>query len=304
MVKLPTSVTESLYPFTGRYVDVNGFKMYTFDEGQGPPVVMVHGNPTWSFYYRNLVLKLRDRYRCIVPDHIGCGLSDRPEESAYPWTFERRARDLEALINALDVTEPVTLVVHDWGGMIGMTWAHWNPEKVARIVVLNTAAFHLPSTKSFPWQLWLARDTPVGALLVKRFNAFAGAASWVGCTRNRMDAAMRAAYTAPYDTPHNRLATLKFVQDIPLRQGDPGYALISEVEASLPRFASLPIFIGWGLRDFVFDRHFLARWEREFPAAVVHRYPDCGHYILEDAGAELVDKISDFIDQHTMAGRS
>lgn len=294
MVGFP-SISRELYPFEGKRVEVNGFTMNTLDEGEGPPVVMVHGNPTWSFYYRNLVLRLRDRYRCIVPDHIGCGYSDRPAESEYPWTFRRRAEDLQTLIEKLDVKEPVTLVVHDWGGMIGMTWAHWNPDKVARIVVLNTAAFHLPSTKSFPWQLWLARDTPVGAVLVKRLNAFSGAAAWVGCTRNRMNAELRRAYTSPYNTPHNRLATLKFVQDIPLRPGDEGYDLISDVEAGLPRFRQLPMFIGWGLKDFVFDQHFLARWEQTFPDAEVVRYPDCGHYILEDAGEPLIERIEAFI---------
>jgi haloalkane dehalogenase len=294
MVGFP-SISRELYPFEGRRVEVNGFTMNTLDEGEGPPVVMVHGNPTWSFYYRNLVMRLRDRYRCIVPDHIGCGYSDRPAEGEYPWTFRRRAEDLQTLIEKLDVKEPVTLVVHDWGGMIGMTWAHWNPEKVARIVVLNTAAFHMPSTKSFPWQLWLARDTPVGSVLVKRLNAFSGAAAWVGCTKNRMSAELRRAYTSPYNTPHNRLATLKFVQDIPLRAGDEGYDLISEVEAGLPRFAGLPMFIGWGLKDFVFDQHFLARWEQSFPNAEVVRYPECGHYILEDAGDALIERIEAFI---------
>lgn len=303
MVGFP-SISRELYPFEGKRVEVNGFTMNTLDEGEGPPVVMVHGNPTWSFYYRNLVLRLRDRYRCIVPDHIGCGYSDRPAESEYPWTFRRRAEDLQTLIEKLDVKEPVTLVVHDWGGMIGMTWAHWNPEKVARIVVLNTAAFHLPSTKSFPWQLWLARDTPVGAVLVKRLNAFSGAAAWVGCTRNRMNAELRRAYTAPYNTPHNRLATLKFVQDIPLRPGDEGYDLISEVEAGLPRFGHLPMFIGWGLKDFVFDQHFLARWEQTFPDAEVVRYPDCGHYILEDAGEPLIERIEAFIARTSEGARA
>src|SRR5205823_3246531 len=111
------------------------------------PVVMLHGNPTWSFYYRNLVLSLRDSYRTIVPDHIGCGLSDKPDDSRYRYTLESRVTDLEALLEHLGVTCDITLVVHDWGGMIGLAYAVRHPERIRRLVILNTGAFHLPRTK-------------------------------------------------------------------------------------------------------------------------------------------------------------
>ena len=129
------------YPFTGNLLDIQGLNYHYLDEGNGPPVVMVHGNPSWSFYYRNLVLALRDRYRCIVPDHIGCGLSDKPGDNRYDYTLSRRVDDLEALLEHLGIRENITLVVHDWGGMIGMAYAVRHPERIKRLVILNTGAF-------------------------------------------------------------------------------------------------------------------------------------------------------------------
>ncbi|GFE58718.1 alpha/beta fold hydrolase [Geobacter sp. AOG1] len=285
------------YPFTGKALDLDGLRYHYLDEGSGEPVVMVHGNPSWSFYYRNLVLALRDRYRCVVPDHIGCGLSDKPGDDRYDYTLPRRVDDLERLLDHLNIKENVTLVLHDWGGMIGMAWAVRHPERIKRLVILNTAAFHLPAEKPFPLALKICRDTWVGALLVRGFNAFSLAASFVGCKRNPMPAELRRAYRLPYDSWQNRIATLRFVQDIPLTPGDRNYELVNTVAAGIDQFRNLPISLFWGERDFVFDRHFLAEWQRRFPGADVHSFADCGHYILEDAGEEIVPLIGEFLDR-------
>ncbi len=166
----------------GRDLEIGGLKLHYLDEGQGEPVVMVHGNPTWSFYFRRLVEALSPSYRTIVPDHIGCGLSDKPADSRYPYTLSRRADDLETLLDHLGVDRNVTLVLHDWGGMIGMTYAARHPERIARLVIMNTAAFHMPAAKSFPWALWVCRDTPLGAWMVRGLNAFARGTAVIGCT--------------------------------------------------------------------------------------------------------------------------
>ncbi|HEX5773813.1 MAG TPA: alpha/beta fold hydrolase [Geomobilimonas sp.] len=285
------------YPFTGHRLDLNGLNYHYLDEGSGDPVVMVHGNPSWSFYYRNLVLALRDRYRCVVPDHMGCGLSDKPGDDRYDYTLPQRVDDLERLLDHLEIRENITLVLHDWGGMIGMAYAVRHPERIGRLVILNTGAFHLPKEKPFPLALKICRDTWVGTLLVRGFNAFSLAASFVGCKRNPMPAGLRRAYRSPYDTWTNRIATLRFVQDIPLTPGDRNYELVSEVAAGIDQFRNLPIALFWGERDFVFDRHFLAEWQRRFPGAEVHSFADCGHYILEDAGEEIVPLIATFLDR-------
>ncbi len=285
------------YPFNGKHLDIGGLGYHYLDEGAGAPVVMVHGNPSWSFYYRNLVLALRDRYRCIVPDHIGCGLSDKPGDDRYEYTLARRVDDLERLLETLGVTEKITLIVHDWGGMIGMAYAVRHPERISRLVILNTGAFHLPKTKPFPLGLRICRDTVLGTLLVRGLNAFSTGASYVGCKRNPMSPELRALYQLPYDSWQNRIATLRFVQDIPLSPGDRGYDLVSAVSDGIGQFSNLPILICWGEQDFVFDRHFLAEWQQRFPAAELHSYPDCGHYVLEDAKEEVVPLISRFLDR-------
>ena len=292
---LPAGVTPELYPFTGKFLTLkNGLRLHYLDEGAGKPVLMLHGNPSWSFYYRNLAQALRGANRVIVPDHIGCGLSDKPGDDRYDYTLQSRIEDVEALLGSLELKEKITLVVHDWGGMIGLAVAARRPERIERLVILNTGAFFLPDGKTFPPPLRLCR-TPLGALLIRGFNAFARGAAWVGCKRRRMPAALRAAYAAPYNSWADRIATLRFVEDIPLVPGDKAYSLVDETQKKLGAFAKVPMLICWGLKDFVFDSHFLAEWQRRFPAAEVHAFPDCGHYILEDASEEVIPLIKNFI---------
>jgi len=290
-----------LYPFAAHYLDVGGARLHYLDEGAGSPVVMVHGNPTWSFYYRNLVTALRASHRCIVPDHVGCGKSDKPQD--YPYTLARRVADLDQLLNHLDVKSDITLVVHDWGGMIGLAWAVQHPERIARIVVLNTGAFHLPAAKPLPRSIWWIRNTPFGPLLARGFNAFCLGAAKYCATRKPLAPEVRAGLLAPYDSWANRVAVLRFVQDIPLTPSDPAYALVSATEQKLSLFRDVPMLICWGLRDFVFDHHFLAEWQRRFPNAEVHTFADAGHYILEDAPDDVTALVRQFVSSPVAAVR-
>jgi pimeloyl-ACP methyl ester carboxylesterase len=295
-------VVSDLYPFAGRTIDRPGGRSHFLDEGSGDPVVMLHGNPTWSFYYRNLVLALRDDYRCIVPDHIGCGLSDKPPVAKYDYSLKSRIDDLEALLDHLGLRENITLVLHDWGGMIGMGYAARHPERIRRIIASNTGAFPLPKSKRLPRSLWLGRNTRLGAWLILKHNVFCRAAARWCVTRRKMPAHVRRMYLMPYDTPENRVAVLKFVQTIPLSPSDPGYDIVTQVEASLPKFRDVPTLLVWGMRDFVFDKHFLAEWQRHFPHAQTHTWPDCGHYLLEDAGDEVIIRVKEFLAKHPIRG--
>lgn len=283
------------YAFASHYFDRGGIRLHYLDEGTGEPVVMLHGNPTWSYYYRNVVAALRGQFRCIVPDHIGCGLSDKPQPPRYDYTLKSRVEDVTALLDHLGVRERANLILHDWGGMIGMAWAARHAEAVKRLVLMNTAAFHLPKTKKLPFRLWLGRNTRLGSWLVRSMNVFTRHAANVCVTRRPLPPDVREWYLKPYDSWENRVAVLKFVQAIPLRPGDPGYDIVSEVEAAFPKFANTPTLICWGMKDFVFDRHFLEEFERRLPHAEVHRFPDCGHYVLEDAGAEVIPLIEHFM---------
>ncbi len=293
-------IPADLYPFEGQRLDLGGLGLHYLDEGSGAPVLCLHGNPSWSFYYRDLVKELRGDHRVIVPDHIGCGLSDKPGDDAYPYTLARRVADVEALLSALDIRQDLTLIAHDWGGMIGMAVAHNDPQRIRRLVLLNTGAFPLPEGKRFPWPLWLVRDTPLGPFLVRRFNAFARGAARFCCTRRPMDPRVKAAMLAPYEPRAARLATLRFVQDIPLGPGDSGWDLITQVEAGLGQFADRPALLCWGLRDFVFDQHFLDRFMHFWPQAEVLSLADAGHYVLEDAAEDVIPRIRRFLAEHPL----
>jgi cis-3-alkyl-4-acyloxetan-2-one decarboxylase len=288
-------IDQLLYPFKSHFLNIDGFKYHYINEGKGDPIVMVHGNPTWSFYYRNLISALKDEYHVIAPDHIGCGLSEKPKEEAYPFTLKRRIEDLEQLIDHLEITKKITLVLHDWGGMIGMAFAVRNPEKIKRLVVSNTAAFHLPESKKFPFLLKLIRDYPLGAFLVRGLNAFSKGAVRLCCTRRRMDKKVREGYLAPYDNWHNRLAVYKFVKDIPLVASDSGFDIVTDTQNNLSIFKHIPTLILWGAKDFVFDDHFLRKWEEFFPHANVHRFSDAGHYLMEDAHEEIIPLVEQFL---------
>lgn len=278
-------------------MDRQGLSYHYLDQGTGPPLIMVHGNPTWSFYFRNLVRGLRGEYRCIVPDHIGCGRSDKPDDKQYAYTLASRVDDLEALLAHLGIREKLTLILHDWGGMIGMAYASRHPEQIGRLVILNTAGFLLPPGKRLPWQLWLCRNTFLGPFLIRGLNAFSRGAIRQ-CVTRPLAPEVAAAYLAPYDSWSKRIAVLRFVQDIPLKPGDPSFTVVQQVQDSLHRFAKIPMLICWGERDFVFDQDFLAEWQRRFPAAEVHRFASAGHYVLEDAGDQILPLIRGFLQRH------
>jgi len=290
-----------LYPFESHWLDLDGVRMHYVDEGAGSPVVMVHGNPTWSFYFRDLIKELRTTHRVIAPDNVGCGLSDKPDDRDYEYTLSRRVEDLEALLDQLDLGENITLVAHDWGGMIAAACALRRLDRIGRLVFMNTSGFMLPPGQRFPWQLWLIRHlSPLGSLLVRGFNGFAFGATYLA-TAQGLPADVRRAYRAPYDTWANRIATLRFVQDVPCKPGDRSYELVNWVAEQLERLRERPVMIGWGERDFVFTMRFLAEWRRRLPDAEVHSYPDAGHYVLEDAGADLIPKVRAFIERNTTA---
>jgi pimeloyl-ACP methyl ester carboxylesterase len=290
------------YPFQPHaFVHPDGLTQSYLDEGprDGEVVLMLHGNPSWSYYWRKLVLGLRDKYRCLVPDHIGMGLSDKPSDEDYAYTLQSRIDDLERLLDGLGITGPVTLAVHDWGGMIGFGWALKHSARVRRLVVLNTGAFPLPAAKPMPWQLKLGRDSWLGTLLIRGFNAFAAGAARDGVVTT-MPAAVRRAYEAPYDTWANRISTLRFVQDIPLAPGDRAWALVEASGKKLPDYADRPAFLGWGLRDFVFDKHFLEGFRAALPRAEEHVFEDAGHYVLEDKAGVLVPAIRAFLNKNPL----
>lgn len=299
----PKEIWRELYPFTSRYLELDGALRYHYlDECKGKKpgdpdrevLLMVHGNPTWSFYWRNLVTAFRHRYRVVVVDHIGCGLSDKPGEEAYEFTLERRIADLSALIEALDLRN-VTLVGHDWGGAIGLGAACRHEERFKRLVLMNTAGFiGLPC----PIRIGVCRLPVFGRLGVQGLNLFARAALRMALAPgHRLPKPVRQGLIAPYDSWHNRLAIYRFVQDIPLSEKHPSYKTLLNIEESLPLFRDRPICLIWGMLDWCFTPDFLKRFLRFYPDAEVHRFADAGHYVVEEAADRIVPILDTFLQK-------
>ena len=287
-----------LYPFRSHFMPIKGHRYHYVDEGHGAPVLMLHGNPTWSFYYRHLMTALAPAYRVIAPDHIGCGLSDKPGIDAYAYRLEDRVTDLETFIDQVVPDTPLTLVVHDWGGMIGMAFALRHLSQIRRVVITNTSGFLPPAGKPIPLRLRLIRNfKPFAEPAVLGLNLFARAAL-VMAARRRLPRDVRQGLVAPYDRPKNRIATLRFVQDIPLEPNDPSYALAKFVDDNLHRLRELPMLICWGKHDFVFDLDYFREWQRRFPDAEAHLFENAGHYLLEDEPQAVTRTIQGFFDRH------
>ena len=267
----------------------DGVELAVVDEGSGPPVLLVHGNPTWGFYYRSLLAALPPLgLRAIAPDHIGMGRSEKPSAAEYPHTLARRVADFGELVDGLGLDEPLSLVVHDWGGAIALAWAVDHVDRVDKLLILNTGAFPIPPGKSMPWSLRAARLPVVGDLAVRRLNAFSRGALVMGTGRPVLGREARAGLTAPYDSPAHRTAVHEFVRDIPMSPRDPAYAVLARTESRLPLLAGKQIAVCWGMKDPVFDGTVLDHLLTLLPTAEVHRYADAGHYVLEDAADRIV----------------
>ena len=263
------------YPFTPRFIQINGHNLAYLDEGEGPVVVMLHGNPSWSYLYRDLVTALRQGYRCIVPDHMGCGNSDKPQH--YRYRLDQHIANLEYLLDTLGI-DRCHLIVHDWGGAIGMGWAVRRPGQVERIVVFNTAAFR---SSRIPWRIAVCRWPVLGPLLVRGMNGFARAAVHMAVTKP-MRPEIAAGFLAPYGDWASRIALYRFVADIPMQPSHPSYATLAGIESSLAHLQHCPMLICWGGRDFCFNEQFFREWCRRFPKAETHYFAEAGHYLLED----------------------
>jgi cis-3-alkyl-4-acyloxetan-2-one decarboxylase len=296
---MPDLVWRSLYPFASHELRLDGWRYHYLDEGQGEVLLLVHGNPTWSFYWRELIRRWRQRYRVIVVDHIGCGLSDKPRH--YPYCLAQHAENLTALVRHLRL-ESITLVAHDWGGAIGMGAALADPDRFSRFTLLNTAAFR---SQQIPLRIRVCRTPLLGPLAVRGLNAFARAALRMAVERHeRMTPKVRAGLLAPYDSWAHRQAIQRFVDDIPLSPRHPSYAKLLEIEQGLPSLAHRPWQFIWGMRDWCFTPAFLQRFLDFIPSAEVHRIENAGHYVVEDAHEVIGPLVEQFVAKNSRPSTS
>ncbi len=277
---------KDLYPFSPNYVSIRDYRYHYIDEGEGDPVVMLHGNPTWSFMFRNLVPELSRTHRVIVPDHLGCGLSDKPSD--FPYRLETHIDNLERLLLGMELKN-ITLLMHDWGGAIGMGFAVRHPERMKRFVITNSAAFSMPR---IPWRIAVCRTPWLGRKMIVDWNWFCRAAIKMTVSKP-MDKKVAEGYLFPYQNPEDREAIYRFVRDIPMSGEDASYEVLLAIEYGLWMFRDKPVDILWGMKDWCFNLSFLERWRKCFPRADVLKLQDAGHNLFEDAAAEISGFLKD-----------
>jgi pimeloyl-ACP methyl ester carboxylesterase len=302
-----------LYPFESHRLELADGRMHYLDEfggwgsfstgGSGPLVtqpvekgsrlhtlLFVHGNPTWSFHWRRLIVALRTYHRCVAPDHLGCGLSDKPSRLL---RLDDHIDHLCALVDRLKL-DRITLVAQDWGGAIGLGAMLRMPERLERIVLFNTGAF---PPRYIPWRIRACRLPVLGRLAVQGANLFSVAALRMALTqRRRLEPEVAAGYLAPYDSWANRRAVYNFVRDIPSGPRHATWQTLAEIERRLPIFADRPISLIWGMRDWCFRPDCLERFVEAWPRAEVHRLADVGHWVVEDAPDESLAIVERFLN--------
>lgn len=266
--------------------------VHYLDEGQGEPIVFLHGNPTWSFYFRKVIDELKSDFRCIALDHLGCGLSEKNPQFHYD--LKSRGVFLERFLDALEIKK-CHLVVHDWGGAIGMAFATRCPERVASVTITNTAAF--PS-EWISWRIQMCRLPIVGRWINYHLNGFLRAAM-VMTTRNPLPEIVKKGYLLPYRKLEDRESIDQFVKDIPMGEKHPSYEELKRIGDGLNQFTDQQVLLLWGLRDFCFSKYFLDRWTSYFPKAKTAAFDDADHFLFEEKPKEC----SQMIRQHLKMNR-
>ena len=284
-----------LYPFAQHGFQTGSGWMNYVDEGAGgAPILCVHGNPTWSFYFRKVVQEFKSSHRVIAVDHLGCGLSEKPQDWRYD--LEGHVDNLEALVLELDLTN-ITLCLHDWGGAIGMGLSVRQPERIERTMLHNTAAFLSPD---LPLRIAASRLPVLGPLLLRGLGAFSRAAVTQAVERP-LAPAVKCGLLAPYGNWHDRIAQWMFVKDIPMTPAHPTYATLAAIDAGLAQLQDKPMAIAWGMRDWCFTPAYIERWLERFPAAELLKIEDAGHYLLEDDPTATLAFFRTFIEAHESA---
>ena len=291
-MKLPSRIQE-LYPFKSHFFKTrSGHKLHYVDESaeKNNVVIFLHGNPTWSFFYRKLIKRLCQHGRCIGIDHIGCGLSDKPAVTEFKYDLKSHGENVFDLIENLGIKN-FSLVLHDWGGAIGLSAFKDQSERINKIVIMNTAAF--PSN-DVPKRILLCRIPILGAFIVRFLNGFARLASIMAVNKS-MESKTKEGFLFPYSSWKNRIAVWRFVKDIPYEKNHPSLNLLKETELSLSNYNKTPILACWGMKDFCFHGDFLNEWIRRLPNISPHRLENAGHYLLEDEFEECRSKIEPFL---------
>jgi acyl-CoA synthetase (AMP-forming)/AMP-acid ligase II/pimeloyl-ACP methyl ester carboxylesterase len=283
-------VLDQVLPFQSRFVTVAGHRMHYLDEGSGPTVLLLHGNPTWCFFYRNVIRELKDSFRLIAPDFLGCGLSDRTP--GVQFRAIDRINQLEEFVTALGITN-FSIVMHDWGGPLGTGFIQRRLDSVNRIVYLNTT---LTETEALPGFIKLAASPVIGKFMTRHTDTFVRMTTSVGAHK-KLTPEVVDGYRAPYRSRRRRDAIWDFVADIPFGPEHPTYTEMVRIAANLPQVAQKPVKIIWGLKDPCFHREMLSKVAAHFPRAELLEIPDASHLVLDDAPQLAIPAIKEFLSR-------
>ena len=283
------------FPFRSRHFDSGDGSMHYVDEGSGAPIVLVHGTPTWSFLYRHLIHGLSARHRVVAAAHLGFGLSEKPEGA--PYRPEDHARRLAALIEHLGLSD-ITLVVHDFGGPIGLSYAIAHPERVARLVLFNTWMWSLEGDPAVVRGSRIAAGW-LGRFLYRRLNLSPKMLiPRVMGDRRKLTADAHRHYVDVFRTPAERTAPWVLAREL-LASG-PWY---DRLWGQRHLLSGKPMLLLWGMKDPAFGPAYLERWRRAFPRAVAVTFQSAGHFVQEEEGGALVPIIERFVDESATAAR-
>ncbi len=285
------------FPFAPHYHNIDDFNMHYIDEGNGEPIVMLHGDPTWGYLYRNFIAPLSQHDRCIVPDHMGMGKSGVPQDRSL-YTLHQHIANLEALLLHLDLHD-ITLVLHDWGGPVGLGFAIHHPERIKRLVLLNTWAFAPWPTNSLPRLVEIIRSAKGEHFVLKRNGYLEPAILGTTYNTEKLTQAAMDAYRAPFPTPESRIAMLCWSRDIPVQETDASYAEMKRIEQGLSQFTQKPILLVWGMKDPVLLPSVLRLWQQVYPRATTHEFEDASHFLQEDAPERIVGYIQEFLTKNS-----
>lgn len=288
VMRRPRWFPEARLPYASRRIDLDGAVLHYLDEGEGPALLLLHGNPTWSFLYRDVIRGLAGRFRCVALDYPGFGLSHAA--AGYDFRPASHARVVERFVEALGLRD-LTLVGQDWGGPIGLAVAARHAERMRALVLGNTWAWPVNGDPHFERFSWLMGG-PVGRLAIRHFNAFVNLLVPAGVKRRRLAPDVMAAYRAPTALAPRRMATAVFPREI-IRSRD----FLAEVEAGLPRLAHLPVLLLWGDRDIAFRESERQRLEAALPRHRTVLLHGAGHFIQEDAPEAMARAITTWWDE-------
>jgi len=280
------------FAFEQNYLDAGDCRLHYVDEGprDGAPLLFLHGNPTWSYLWRHPIAELSGKgHRCLALDHMGFGRSSKPPRlSAY--SLRRHVDNVIALIEALDLRD-ITLVAHDWGGPIGLGAMVEHPERLSRLVLLNTWAWELPSF--LPPFLREFRSEGLGEILILGGNLFVESMP-SAMARREPNPVMLEAYRAPFPDYWSRAGMLAFHREIPLTERDRSAPLMASIHERLPSL-EVPVLLVWGMRDPVFQPPFLDQWRELYPRAETVELAGCSHFVVEDDPAGVTGAIERFL---------